>query len=1019
MGRFHDYGGAPLKCPHCGASAAQGASCPQCGRIVPKAQAFVATLTPTPDPGQTQPGDTRPGDADETRLSPSPDTTGLPGSPARRAASPLGPGDAFGPRYRILRVLGAGGMGVVYHAWDNELGEAVALKLIRDEVSGDPALSAELHSRFKRELLLARKVSHRNVVRIHDIGEVDGTKYISMSYVEGRDLATTLKTTGHLPVDRVVHFIKQMAAGLLEAHQAGVIHRDLKPANIMVEGDELLIMDFGIARSAVPGIQTHVKSGTKRFSRSDLITGQTVQGAIVGTVAYMSPEQAKGQPADERSDIYSLGMVMRDMLVGMRSVHSPTDAVDDLLARIDHAPPSVQTLDPTIPDDVARIVSRCLQPEPAARFQSVDELLAALNHVHAGLKPLKASNPVNKWVLTAVAVLVLALPLATLWLTRTPPPPVEHDPVSVIIADFHNGTGDPTFDRTLEPMLKIAMEDAGFVSAYDRSVVSRSLGVKPPELMDERAAREIAVKEGLGVVLAGSLVQQGGQYVVSLKAIHAVTGNEIAAVEERASSRTQVLAAATNLASAVRSALGDDTSESNRRFAMETLSATSLEVVREYAAAAESMSRAQYDAALQSFAKAVALDPEFGLGYAGLAIASRNLDRQQDAERYIKEAVSHLGSMTERERYRTRGLFYMITSDYQQCVKEFGDLIARYAADTSARNNLALCSTYLRDLPRAVEEMRKVIKILPKRALYRENLALYEAYSGDAAAAEQEVRGMPQQGLFGLLALGFAQLLQSQYPEAAATYESLAKFDDLGASYSASGLGDLAVHQGRFSDAVDILTRGAAADLASKDPDRAANKYAALAHAQLLRGNKAAAVAAAETALKHSTAVKIRFLAAHTLVEADAPAKAEPLATALSAALQAEPRAYARIIDGLKLLKAGDARRAVGAFGEANALLDTWIGHFDLGRAYLEAGALTQADSEFDRCIKRRGEALSLFLDEEPTFGYFPPVYYYQGRVRQGLKSTGADESYQHYLDIRGQSSEDPLVPDVRRRNAS
>ncbi len=1003
-------GGAPLKCPHCGASAAEGASCPQCGRTFPKA-AFVATLTPAPDPDRTQPGD-----AGETRPSPFPDTTGMPGSAPRKAAATLGPGDAFGPRYRILRVLGAGGMGVVYHAWDNELGDAVALKLIRTEVSGDPAMAAELHSRFKRELLLARKVSHRNVVRIHDIGEVDGTKYISMTYVEGRDLATTLKTTGHLPVDRVVHFIKQLAAGLQEAHQAGVIHRDLKPANIMVEGDELLIMDFGIARSAVPAIQTHVKSGAKRFSREDLLTGQTVQGAIVGTVAYMSPEQAKGQPADERSDIYSLGMVMRDMLVGMRNVSGATDAVDDLLARIDHAPPSVQTLDPTIPDDVERIVNRCLQPDPAARFPSVAALIDALEHVHAGPKPVPGGRPFNKWVLAVLAVLVVALPLATLWLTRTPPPPVEHDPVSVIIADFDNGTGDPTFDRTLEPMLKIAIEDAGFVSAYDRSVVSRSLGVRPPDLMDARAAREIAVREGLGVVLSGSLVQQGGQYVMSLKAIHAVTGNEITTVEERASSRTQVLAAATNLASAIRAALGDDTSESSRRFAMETLSATSLEVVREYAAAAEQMSRSQFDAALQSFAKAVALDPEFGLGYAGMAIASRNLDRQQDAERYIKEAVSHLGSMTERERYRTRGLFYMITSDYQQCVKEFGDLIARYAADTSARNNLALCSTYLRDMPRAVEEMRKVIKILPKRALYRENLALYEAYSGDAAAAEQEVRAMPQQGLFGLLALGFAQLLQGHYPQAATTYESLGKFDELGVSYSASGLGDLAVHQGRFAEAADILTRGAAADLASKDPDRAANKYAALAHAQLLRGNKAAAVAAAETALVHSSAAKIQFLAARVLVAADARKQTEPLVKVLSSRLQAEPRAYARIIEGLWLLEAGDARRAVGAFTEANALLDTWIGHFDLGRAYLEAGALTQADSEFDRCITRRGEALSLFLDEEPTYGHFPPVYYYRGRVRQGLRSTGFEDAYRAYLDIRGGSQQDQLAADARRR---
>ena len=309
-------------------------------------------------------------------------------------------------------------------------------------------------------------------------------------------------------------------------------------------------------------------------------------------------------------------------------------------------------------------------------------------------------------------------------------------------------------------MLKLALEDASFVTAFDRNAIRRSLGVVPPDTLDEGAAQELAVRQGLGVVLSGSLGSQAGRYAVSLKAIQAVTGTLIAEVHESASNKTQVLGVATNLAAEMRRALGDDTSESAKRFAMETLSATSLAVVREYAAAAEAMSRSKFADARESFSKAVALDPNFGLGHAGMAIASRNLDKQQDAEKYIKEAVRHLDGMTERERYRTRGLFYFITSDYQNCVKEFGDLIAKYSADASARNNLALCSTYLRNMPRAVEEMRIVVKILPKRALYRENLALYAAYSGDVQTPEQEARVFQEPGLFALLAVAFSQLLQ-------------------------------------------------------------------------------------------------------------------------------------------------------------------------------------------------------------------------------------------------------------------
>ena len=189
-----------------------------------------------------------------------------------------------------------------------------------------------------------------------------------------------------------------------------------------------------------------------------------------------------------------------------------------------------------------------------------------------------------------------------------------------------------------------------------------------------------------------------------------------------------------------------------------------------------------------------------------------------------------------------------------------------------------------------------------------------------------------------------------------------------------------------------------------------------LAHAQRLRGQKAAAIAAGERALASSKAPKIRFLTARVFAEAGEIARAKTLAAGLASELQAEPQAYAKTLEGMISLENGDPRQAIKSLTEANALLDTWIGRFDLGRAYLEAGLFTQADSEFDRCIKRRGEALALFLDEEPTFGFFPSVYYYQGRVRESLKSVGSVESYRTYLGIRGASREDTLLPEIRKR---
>jgi tetratricopeptide (TPR) repeat protein len=252
--------------------------------------------------------------------------------------------------------------------------------------------------------------------------------------------------------------------------------------------------------------------------------------------------------------------------------------------------------------------------------------------------------------------------------------------------------------------------------------------------------------------------------------------------------------------------------------------------------------------------------------------------------------------------------------------------------------------------------------------------------------------------------------------QATETYHKLAKVNVLGASLAASGLADLAIYEGRFADAVRILDQGAAADLAAKNPDNAAEKFAALAHIQLLRGQKGPAVAAATKASAMSQVIPVRVLVARSFVEAGEIAKAQKLASGLASELQPEPQAYAKIIESDLALKRGDGGNAVKTLTDANNLLDTWIGHYELGRAYLDAGSFVEADAEFDKCIKRRGEALELFMDNVPTIGYFPPVYYLQGRAREGLKSPGFADSYRTYLSIRGKAGEDPLLPEIRHR---
>ena len=251
------------------------------------------------------------------------DATVVTPHPSTQSASSTGPlavGQAFGVRYHVIKVLGVGGMGAVYQVWDAELGQGVALKVVRPEAAGDPAAAREMERRFKQELVLARQVTHKNVVRIHDLGEINGIKYITMPYLEGSDLATVLKRDGKLAVPAALSIIRDVVAGLVAAHEAGIVHRDLKPANIMLVKDHAIIMDFGIARSATSqGPSEPSDRPVPDRRRAPGAADLTMAGTILGTVRYMAPEQAKGESVDQRADLYALGLIFSDMLLGSRA----------------------------------------------------------------------------------------------------------------------------------------------------------------------------------------------------------------------------------------------------------------------------------------------------------------------------------------------------------------------------------------------------------------------------------------------------------------------------------------------------------------------------------------------------------------------------------------------------------------------------------------------------------------------------------------------------------------------------
>jgi tetratricopeptide (TPR) repeat protein len=918
-------------------------------------------------------------------------------------------GTVLGGRYEIVEMLGIGGMGAVYKARDRVLDRIIALKVMRPNLARNP----EILQRFKQELLTARQVTHKNVIRIFDLAEADGIQFITMEYVAGSDLRRLIHDHGKLPSEEAIDIIHQVATGVAAAHAEGVIHRDLKPGNILRDAQgRVIVMDFGLARNIVGD-------------------GMTKTGAMLGTVEYMSPEQAKAEKLDARSDLFTIGIIFYELLTG-NTPYKADSVIASLLKRTQEpAVPAYQT-DPSVPRALSDILGKTLERDPAQRYQSVQEFIDQLD-AYQGKRPT-SGVPVapaftrKRWMLIGIAaVLVLVLAIATgLWVTRsrtatTTTTAAPHAPVSVLVGDFTNHTGDPIFDGTLEPMFNVALEGASFINAYSRES-ARKLAQKlahPSDKLDEQTARLVAVGQGISAVITGELARRGDNYSISVTALDSGTGNVLAKTEVSAGNKDALLLAISKLAAPIRKSLGDTTPESVQvETARGALTAASLEAVHEYSAGIVQLNAGNYPDALQLFSKAIELDRNFARAYGSRAAANVDLGKMQDAERDVKLAMEHVDRMTDRERYRVRGFYYLTTHNWQKCVEEYSELVKQFPADNIGQANLAGCYVYLRNLPKAVEAARLAVEILPKSVLQRAALSFYSSYAGDFAGGEREAQAALalNPSFPSYLALVEAQLGLGQMSQAAETYQRLEKVNAPAASLAVTGLADIDLYEGRFIEAIRKLEQGAAADVGAKNPDNAAEKLAALAHIQLLRGQKAAAVIAATKASAMSQLIRVRVKAAQTLVEAGEISTAQKLASALDSESEPEPQAYGAIIEGDLLLKRGDALGAVRRLTEANNLLDTWLGHYELGRAYLEVPRFVEADAEFEKCIKRRGEALELFMDNVPTFGYFPPVYYLQGRAREGLKSPGFAEPYRTYLNIRGAAGEDPLLPEIRRR---
>jgi eukaryotic-like serine/threonine-protein kinase len=965
-------------------------------------QTVAATLVPTQDfsGASTRSGNTRgygPSTASQT--------------------GPLHIGQQFGPRYHVLKLLGIGGMAAVYQAWDEELGMAVALKVIRPDIVRDDA--AAWQRRFKQELVLARQVTHKNVIRIHDLGEVDGIKYITMPFINGADLANVITRSGKLPIAEAMQYARQIAAGLKAAHEVGVVHRDLKPANILVGPDAVVITDFGIA---------HSLSGPGEFA-----------GVIVGTIRYMAPEQAQGLPVDHRADLYAFGLILYEMLTGrMTTTGTNTIEVFNQKSAADGREEPFQIPD-DVPPAVADVIRKCVQRNPDDRYASAAQLQEALDWTDdAGMPiprprvvtiprfiPIFAGAQLARGTAVALVALCLAVPVASTVAflggsSRQTTPPAAHAPLSVLITDFDNRTGQAVFDRVVEQAVGVTLEGAPFINAYPRADALRLVKqIANVDRLDFNRARVLAQREGIDVLLGGAVVLDGSRYRITVNTIDPITGKTLDTFSRAVSDRNRVLEAAGAIASDVRTALGDTTPQSARLTAGETFTAATVDAASLYSQAQELLNNGKYGESVPLFRRATEMDPSFARAYASWAVSEYYLGHRDATEDLYKKAFALSGRISEREKYRTYGTYYLtVAQAYEEAIKNYERLAQLYPADRVAHGNLAVAYFYVLNFQKALEEGRRALALYPASPKLRNNVALYAMYAGDFAAAGREAGEVLKvdpkyERAYLPLAIG---AIDTSPDAARAAYQTMAAINQSGGSRAAAGLADLSLYQSSPGDAEKILQLAITADEKAGNRPAAAFKLVTLAESFAQRGRAADAVGVTRRALALSRQDAVTVSAGRLFAQLGRDKDAAAIASELESRTQGYSRVYSRVIRAEIALHQHNVAEAVDTLRAGLQMADLWLLRFTLGRAYVEADRYPEALAEFEACAKRRGEATALFLDDVPTFRYLAPLPYWLARAQEGVGlQAQAVENYERFLSARA-SSPDVLARDARQR---
>jgi serine/threonine protein kinase/predicted Zn-dependent protease len=974
-------------------------------------------------------------------------------------------GSTFAGRYQVIEELGHGGMGRVYKVEDTKIGEKIALKLIRPEAGIDKK-SLE---RFSNELKLARKIRHKNVCQMFDLGEDQGTRYITMEYVHGEDLKQLIRKVGRLSPSQAVGIARQVCDGLEEAHKLGVVHRDLKPQNIMVDEDgKARIMDFGIARS---------------------LSGKSMTGAgvMIGTPEYMSPEQVEGKDIDQRSDLYSLGVILYEMVTGRLPFVGETPLSVAHKQRYE-APEDPKKLNTQASDDLARIILRCLAKDGGKRFQSAAELGAELGRIEDGLpttdrlvaerktatsREITLKFTPKKLLVPGIAFLALISVGIVLWRVlpskKLAPSPSASGQPALAVLYFENKSGDPKLDNWRDGLTELLIE--ALQSRYIRVISSdqlytvlKRLGLADARKYSSEDIEKIAAQVRATHVLRGSYIKAGESFVITAGLQKPGVGETSTPLRLEASNEKDIIVRVDELARQVKEGLNLTPAQIASDIEKEAgkITTSSPEALKYYIEGRRLQEDYENEKSIAYMEKAVAIDPEFAMAYRSMGVAHQMLGHQSEARKYYKKALDLSGRLPENERLLIDAIWLAIgEEDYAKAIEVLERLVKIYPGHFLGHSWLGAIFSIAGNLDKAIEKEEFVVQN-EKTADQVTGLAQYYMAKGLYQKAEdlcgsflKDVEDNAQVHF----ALGCNYLCQRKFALAIAEQEKayllnptlkvwmghfLLYKDDLAEAEKILGSDALPLMmiRGQFNKNISLSRRNLEESKGNKEKEAEAyrglasalsisgrNEDAYQAFGQYLRLSAEYRISTAESGLLYLPSQQKADLTTKGLLQIEigsydeAKKTAEELRFLIEKGINEKELRWYESVLGLIELRKKDYRQAADLFAKACGRLDFESGlngdleqafFFDnLARALYESGELDKARNEYEK--------ITLLTTGRHYYGdLYAKAFYMLGKIaeQQGDKLR-ARENYRKFLDLWKDADPGlPEVEDARRRLA-